>query len=275
MAPFPEGTGHTDDMYIFILILSIASAFACQENQVSIVRRSGIGIGSNGRHSGNASQKVNVPVRFEGKWGCWEQEGGLSFDVKEKSNTLTVLIPKSSFKDIPGRTKSYALLSKVGSTVQMDIATFVCLGNQVLSAETFSGTVAEARVLQDLDAQVSTVFATGIAAQNLERQREEMAQRFGRSSELPGGLQKFFEESYTGSWAPLENYDVMVPTIYLSARMNTPLGSLSSSYHTRVLTKSACSPEFESVMSPLSFEKLGVPEGIKVKFKKGQLVLSF
>lgn len=262
-------------MYVFILILSIASAFACQNDQISIVRRTGIGGSSNGRHSGNASHKVNVPVRFEGKWGCWEQEGGLSFDVKEKSNSLLVIIPKSSFQNIPGRTKSYAHLSKNGSNVQMDIANVTCLGDQVLSLETFSGSVAEARVLQNLDAQVSTVFAIGIAARNLEEQREEMARRFGRGSELPGELEKFFEDRFNGSWSQLDHYDVMVPTIYLSARMSTTLGSLSASYHTRVLMKSACSPEFEAVMAPLSFEKLIVPQGMKAKVKKGQLLLQW
>lgn len=260
-------------MYIFLFILSVFSALACQEDQIAIIRRHGLSINSNGNHAGNSSQKVNVPVQYQGTWVCWEQEGGLSFDVKDKSNSLTVFIPKSSFKNLPGRTVSYALISKVDSTVQMDLATFVCLGDQVLSAETFSGTVAQARALQQMDVQVSTVFATGAAAAQLERQRAELERRFGRSSDLPGGLETFFEETYRGPWDKLEKYDVMVPTIYLSSRMQSPLGDLSSSYHTRVLTKSACSPEFELAMAPLRFEKLAIPEGMRAKVKKGNLEL--
>ncbi len=235
-----------------------------------------MGANSNGNHSGMASQKVNIPVRFEGNWGCWEQVGGLTFDVTAKSRKMTVIVPKSSFEKLPGRTMSYASLKKSNSgLVEMDIATFVCVGSNVIAAETFSGNVMNAMALQSMDMRVSTVFATGVAAANLENQRAELARMYGRKTELPGNLQKYFEENFHGNFAQLEKYEMMVPSVYLSSSMRTPLSSLTSSYHTRVLTKSACSPEFEAVMSPLMFSNLEMPEGMKAKIKKGNLQISW
>lgn len=263
-------------MYILILIFSVFSALACQTDQISIVRRTGLGANSNGNHSGMTSQKVNIPVQFEGKWGCWEQQGGLSFDVTEKKREMTVLVPKSSFKKLPGRTMSYAYVNHSESgMVEMDIATFVCIGDNVIASETFSGSVMNAMALQSMDMRVTTVFATGAAAANLNQQREEMARRLGRRTELPGNLQKYFQENFHGNFAQLEKYELMVPSVYLSSSMRTPLSSLTSSYNTRVLTKSACSQEFEAVMAPLLFKNLILPNSMKAKLKKGNLILSW
>lgn len=262
-------------MYILLFILSFASAFACQNDAISIVRRTGIGSNSNGNHSGSASHKVNIPVLYKGNWGCWEQTGGLSFEVKEKKNKMTVLIPKSSFKDLPGRMTSYAMIKDKGETLEIDIANFVCVGTTVLAAESFSGSVTDAMVLQQLDVSVSTTFATGVAAANLARQREELARRFGRKSELTGGLEDYFNEHFRGQFSELEKYDLMVPSVYLGASMKSPLSNLTADYHTRVLTKGACSHEFESVMSPLRLENLRLPKGIKARVKKGNLELSW
>ncbi len=255
-------------MYILLFIFALSSAFACQSDQISIVRRTGISINNNGNHSGTATQKVNMPVKFEGNWGCWEQEGGLSFDVKEKKKSLTVIIPKSSFEKIPGRTVSYAALRRDSGILEMDIATFVCLGSTVVASETFSGTILDAMVLQSMDVQVSTIFATGIAAQNLQR-----ADR--RKQDMPGALQEYFERNFHGQWSQLERYDVMVPSVYLGSSMKTPLSNLTSTYNTRVVTKSACSPEFELIMSPLRFENLRLPDGLKAKVKKGNLQITW
>lgn len=263
-------------MYILILIFSVFSVLACQTDGISIVRRTGFRANSNGNHSGMASQKVNIPVLFQGTWGCWEQEGGLSFDVTAKSRKMTVLVPKSSFEKLPGRSMSYAYVNKSESGIlEMDLATFVCVGNNVIASETFSGNVMNAMALQSMDMRVSTVFATGIAAANLNQQRDEMARSQGRRTELPGNLRKYFEENFHGNFATLEKYELMVPSIYLSSSMRTPLSSLTSSYNTRVLTKSACSPEFEAVMAPLLFKNMVMPTGVKAKIKKGNLQLSW
>lgn len=263
-------------MYIFLILFSITAAFACRNDQISIVRRTGISINSNGNHSGGVTQKVNIPVQYEGQWGCWEQEGGLTFDVKNKKRSMTVIIPKSEFEKLPGRSVSYASLRKDDSgTIEMDIATFVCLGSTVVSSETFSGSIFQAMMLQNLDAQVSTTFATGIAADNLNRYREELARQNGRMTEMPGGLQEYFEKNFHGQWSKLEKYDVMIPSVYLGTSMQSPLSHLTSSYNTRVLTKSACSPEFEAVMAPLRFENLKKPDGMKAKIKNGNLLLNW
>lgn len=262
-------------MFILIFLTTVLSAFACQTDAIRVVRSTGVGANSNGNSSGYAHQRVSIPVRFEGQSGCWEKIGGLSFEVKDKSRTMTVLTPKSSFNNLPGRVMNYALLKKTGGQLELDIASFVCLGNFVLAAETYRGSVEEARALQQLDMQVSTVFATGAAAANLARHREELARRFGRTSDLPQNLQEYFEERFQGSWSALEHYEVWVPSIYLSSNFRSPLASLESSYHTRVLTKSACSPEFEAVMAPLRYENLKLPSGVRSKLKKGNLQISW
>lgn len=263
-------------MNILLFLLTIASSFACFNDAIVIRRSTGISIGSNGTHSGSAAQSVNIPVNFNGKWGCWEQKGGLAFDVKPKSRSMTVIIPKSKFQDLPGRTTSYAFLKKSSEgLVEIDIATFVCVGNNVIAAETYEGDVQKAQMLQSLSTQVSTSFSTGVAAANLNRYREEMMRRLGKKTELPGELEAFFNQNFTGLWSKLERYDLMVPSVYLTASMRTPLSNLQANYHTKVLTKSACSPEFESIMAPLRFENLKLPQGMKSKMKKGNLLINW
>lgn len=189
---------------------------------------------------------------------------------------MTIIVPKSKFEGIPGRAASYAYLRKdAAGSIDIDIATFVCIGSTVIAAETFSGDIAQARMLQSIDGEVRTVFATGAAAAELNRQRSEMARRLGRTNELPGGIQEYFEENFKGDWSELEKYDLMVPSVFLSTSMKSPLANLSSSYNTRVLTKSACSPEFERVMAPLKFGQLSIPTGMKAKIKKGNLLISW
>ncbi len=262
-------------MYILLIILATLSSFACRNDQVSMVRSSGFGFDTTGNNYGGVRQKVNIPVRFEGEWGCWEQVGGLSFNVEEKKREITVIIPKSKFEDFPGRTMSYAFLSKSVDGVKMDVATFVCAGSTVLSAETYSGDVKNAKILENIDSEVSMVFATGAAAEAIARREEETNRRLGRRTELPGGLEDFFNQNFQGEWSELEKYDLLVPAVYLGANMKSPLSNLSASYSTRVITKSACSPEFESTMAPLKFDSLKMPEGLKVKTKRGDLVIKW
>lgn len=276
-APFClMGKGYIASMNILLLFLTISTSFACLNDAIVIRRRTGISIGSNGNHSGSASHSVNIPVNFNGKWGCWEQQGGLGFDVKPKSRSMTVVVPKSKFQDLPGRTTSYAFIKKgENDLVEIDIATFVCVGNNVVAAETYEGDILKAQMLQSLSAEVSTTFATGAAAANLGRYREDMMRRFGKKTELPGELEVFFNQNFKGLWSKLEQYEMMVPSVYLTASMRTPLSNLQANYNTRVLTKSACSPEFESVMAPLRFENLKLPQGMKSKVKKGNLLINW
>ncbi len=189
---------------------------------------------------------------------------------------MTVIIPKSAFEKLPGRTVSYASFKhQADGNVEMDIATFVCIGTNVIASETFSGNVHNARVLHNMSVQVSSTFATGIAAANLNRRREELAYQNGLRTEMPGGLQEYFESNFHNQWSQLEKYDLIVPSVYLGASMKTPLSNLTSSYNTRVLTKSACSPEFEAIMEPLRFENLKTKKGLKAKVKKGNLIINW
>ena len=272
-------------LFISFSLLSSALSLACDNSALVVRRSSGFSIGSTGAQSGQVAQTVNIPVYADGQWGCWEQQSGIAFDVKENKNLVTIIPPKAKFKNLRGRLMSYALVAREGSALQLDVASFVCVGDEVLSAESFSGTVAQARMLESLRMEVRTSFATGVAARNLaEAERQRRAQLRAVyvglgyevkdiETELPGGLEAYFQQRYQGDWKSFEERSTRVPSVFLSSDVRSNLSSLSGSYTTVLLTRGACSREFEAVMAPLRFERLRLPEGIRSKLKKGNLEL--
>lgn len=262
---------------IALSLFCVSSAiFACNTGAVMITRESGFGFSSSGSHNGGVTHTVNIPVTVAGKRGCWEQKGGLSFDVKDDENQVSILIPKAKFKKIPdARIMSYVMVSKVGDSLDLEVATIACAGQSVLSIEAFEGSVSQARVLQELSMNVSTVFATGAAAANIARRQEALRQMYGKRDIIPSKLSQYFEDNFTGVFEQLESSLVRLPSVYLGFSMDTPLASLNATYTTIITAKSACSKEFERVMAPFRIETTKIPEGVKGKIKKGNLRLTW
>lgn len=260
-------------MYILFILLSIASAFSCDPHALRVKRNTGLGFWTGGR-SDRVKHKVEVPVRYNnGEWGCWEQEGKLSFSTNFTGKRVTIKIPKSSFNNLPARVTSYAKVDRSSLGVDFDVATFVCLGETVLSVEAFSGTLLDAKRLEDLSRSSEMTFATGIAAANLRESRERIERSFGKRTELPPRLEAYLMSKTNGELGDYDHFDGFVPSVYMGYDLDTPLSSLSATYTTRVLTKGACSQKFEAVMSPLRIENLKVPKGVGKRLRAGNVEL--
>lgn len=261
-----------------LLVLALFSqvTLACNSGAIIISRETGFGFSSSGTHNSNINQNVNVPVFVDGKSGCWEQRGGLGFNVEEKKREMSITVPKAKFKNIPNaRIDSYAVIERHENNLYASIATFVCSGESVLSVEAFEGSVMEAKALQRISTRSSTVLATGTAASHLAANRDSLLRLYGKRSELPVAFEKYLEESLQGNWGEIERHSIERPSVYLGASMRTPLSSLDASYSTVVATKAGCSKEFRALMSAFRFEKLQVPEGVSAKYRRGKLELTW
>lgn len=260
-------------MYILFIFLSIASAFSCDPHTLRVKRSTGLGFWTGGK-SDRIQHKVEVPVNYNnGEWGCWAQEGKLSFSTNLKRKRITIKIPKSSFVNLPARVTSYAKVDRSNLGIDFDVATFVCLGETVLAVEAFSGTILDAKRLEDLSVQQNTTFATGVAAAHLREARARAERAFGKKNEMPPRLEAFLLKNTQGDLRSYERFDGFVPSVYMGYDLDTPLSNLSAIYTTRVLTKSACSHEFEAVMSPLRIENLTVPKGVEKRIRGGNVEL--
>lgn len=262
--------------YLFLMssiLLSISSYAGCNPNVLEISRSTGFGFSSSGSHNGSVRHVVKLPLTVDGKNGCLEQEGELSFEVEEDKNKLNIIFPKASFKKISnGRTKNYVLIKQQNGRTYFEVANFVCVGSEVVSVEAFEGDISEAKILSELSFQSSMVFSTGAAARHMAQRQEALRRQFGKRNELPTTMQAYLEENLL-EWSKLEEIAVSTPSVFLSTSMRSPLANLDSEFSTLVATKAACSSEFEKVMEPFSIERLNLPEGISGKFRRNKLKL--
>lgn len=260
---------------ISAIITSISAYAGCSSDVLEISRSTGFGFSSSGSHNGSVKHVVKLPLIVNGRSGCLEQEGELSFEVEENKNKLNIIFPKASFKNVEnGRTQNYVFIKQELDRTYFEVANFVCVGSEVVSVEAFEGDISEAKVLSELSFQSSMVFSAGAAARSMAQRQEAMRRQFGKRNELPSTMQAYLEENLT-EWSKLEEMAVSTPSVFLSTSMRSPLANLDTEFSTLVATKAACSFEFEKVMAPFSLEKLKLPSGVSGKFRRNKLKLSW
>ncbi len=165
------------------LSLSI-SAFACRTDRVVIANTTSFGFsfgGGDSSFTGEMVRRVEVPLSVDNKQGCMTQISSLDFEAQtSKGGTFAgkfnIHLPKTTFKKVKGHTETYILFNEESSSdrdklsrLQISPATATCVGNTVVSLESFEGDLSNAKDLHDYNQSlnISYLIMTGSAAAKL------------------------------------------------------------------------------------------------------------
>lgn len=167
---------------IFANSINTAEA-KCNTRAIGVYRESGFGIsfGGGGSSAGSFDKDVvNVPLTINGQQACFKKVSKFSMKSEKKKdsaekNSIVINPMKTEFENIPGpHQKQYLFVEKNPTSLltKFHVMSFICAGETPLSIEATSDSVSKILVNSETaDMSVTTVFATGAAAQNLNRAR--------------------------------------------------------------------------------------------------------
>lgn len=167
---------------LFILTCSFSQAFAkCNTNAIGYRNESGFGISFGGRSSSAGfydKNTVNVPLSINGEQACFKKVNAFKMKSEKKKdkaekNSIVITPMKTEFEKIPNaHQKQYIFVEKNPSELltKFHVMSFICAGEVPLSIEATSDTVLKINMQPDsADVRVTHVFATGAAAENLNK----------------------------------------------------------------------------------------------------------
>ncbi len=169
-------------MLSFLSLISTAHA-KCNTENIVIMRESGFGIsfgGGSSKASYQDKNTVNVPVTINGQQACFKKVTSFNMKNEKKKekpeeNSIIVTPMKTEFENIPApHQKQYIFAEKSDNKLltKFHVMNFVCAGETPLSIEATSDSVLKIMTTSDkVEMTVSTTFATGATAENLNRGR--------------------------------------------------------------------------------------------------------
>lgn len=271
---------------LLFLLSGVGHTLACDTQNVRMVRSTGFGLSLG---SGGFSRKVNIPLTYEGKRGCWEQESQLGYEVKSKkgkfSGEVLIYPPQSDFKNVPGRTETYLLIdhSKLDKaaplrSTSLDLVSFTCAGESVLSIEAFSGSFSDVDDLTKVDMSFNSVFATGEVARRIAERRRIAKRESGQLAHIPHIFANIFVDRYgQDEFANLE-HKVSLPSVYMSSSLRTNMVETSESFVTNKASHYGCSTQFKETMKEFHLSNLKTKlkkAPFKVKIRKKKISLKW
>lgn len=170
-----------------LLILFIFSSFAslaeakCNTKAIGYYNQSGFGIsfGGGGSSAGYYDKNtINVPLSINGEQACFKKVNAFKMKSEKKKdkaeeNSIVITPMKTEFEKIPSaHQKQYIFVEKNPSKLltKFHVMSFICAGEIPLSIEATSDTVLKIHTQADsVDIKVAHVFATGAAAENLNK----------------------------------------------------------------------------------------------------------
>ncbi len=170
-------------MLTFLTFTQAAYA-KCNTGSIVVMRESGFGISFGGGKSSAGSfdkDAVNVPLTINGQQACFKKTSKFKMESEKKNNkaeenSIVITPMKTEFENIPNaHQKQYIFVEKnpVSLLTKFHVMSFVCAGETPLSIEARSDSVVQIASNSDsANVQVTTVFATGAAADNLNRSRK-------------------------------------------------------------------------------------------------------
>lgn len=171
-------------LFVVLLLTLTNEAFAkCNSNAIGIVHERGFGISfGSGNQSASYQDKntVNVPITINGEQACFKKTSAFSMKSETKKdrkaeNVIVIKPMKSEFENIPSpHQKQYIFVEKnpISKLTKFHTMNFICAGEIPLSIDAVSDSVMAIELKTDpVEVQVSSTFATGAAADNLNRGR--------------------------------------------------------------------------------------------------------
>jgi hypothetical protein len=254
------------------LLISSVTAANCDSNSISVSRHTGFGLSFGGGNSSATSEdeaQVNLPVQINGRWGCFKQKSSLSIkgknDKDRSAGVITISPIQAEAEDIPNfNTSAWLIVDQTESDFSFSVLNVVCAGEKVLSSESFSGSFKDVliRQQQDINFSTRTVFATGIAAQNLQRNsmNSVIPEAFSRK------IETFSDLNSNGT-----SDQATVPSLYMSSEGSSNIMEKRTEFRSgkRISKEILCQENFRSQMNEYSLEKLADQN------YRGQYILKF
>lgn len=247
----------------------------CNTRAIGVIHESGFGIsfGGGGSSAGSFDKNVtNVPLTINGELACFKKTS--KFDIKgeskkdgEQKNKMVITPMKLEYENIPNpHFRQYIFIENDSNPLLRKIhqMSFVCTGEIPLSIEATSDHVL--KVLSDTSSasvNVSHVFATGAAADNLKRANFKLSTQptfdfFG----------KIYKDKTAKEVAAMDCCnDVRVPSILNSTSINSLAGverSIASNFTTMgAEVPNGCSADFIKTMNNYLLENYKENESLK------------
>lgn len=165
-----------------LIFIPFAKAHAkCNTKAIGYYNQSGFGIsfGGGGSSAGYYDKNtVNVPLTINGEQACFKKTSHFSMKSEQKKdrpeeNSIIITPMKAEFENIPSpHIKQYIFVEKNPSKLlsKFHVMNFVCAGEIPVSVEATSDSVSKIqRDSNTTSVEVTRVFATGAAAENLRR----------------------------------------------------------------------------------------------------------
>lgn len=240
---------------LVILAFPTPASAGCSKNRIEITRSSGFGLSFGGGKSsinGSQSFSASIPVYANGQDGCWRQKSHLRFEVKadaaETRGKMDIYPVEAEFEDLENTSVHTYVIIEKETKLKVHVLSAVCVGNQVLSMESFSGESSElSKGKEAAGARVSSFLATGRAAAALRARQpgwgNRVPERFVRELELRNAV--------CASCEP--NTQVGVPRVEIGMSVSAPGLKTLSSFSTDQANEMVCQPEFQRAMAQHEF----------------------
>lgn len=259
----------------FLSLSSVTLQAACNTGAIVYKHQTGFGISLGGGESKNNysdSSSINVPLTINGELACYRKKTKFSLKAENSkdSDTGKILITpmKTEFENIPDpSSKQYLIVESNPDKLEtkFHLLSFVCSGELPLSIEANSDRYS--KILLDSNkasVEVHMVFATGKAAENLNRGRvsdnQETFDYFG----------KIYKEKTHKELESLPCCGQKVPSILSSTSINSLSGierAVASSFTTMgARVPNGCSKEFSDSMKDYLLENYEKNDSLK-KYK--------
>lgn len=246
---------------------------ACNTGAIEYKHETGFGIslGSGGAKTKyNDSTSINVPLTLNGEQACFRKKNKLSLKAvnsKESDTGKIIISPMvAEFENIPNpMVRQYLFVEKNKEKTQTKFHTmsFVCAGELPLSVEAASDSYSKIYVDSNkTEVNVTTVFATGIAAENISNSRRALSSQ---------GTFDFFAKIYKLKTSKELDSTVCctqkIPSIISDSSINSLAGierTIASSFTTLgAKVPNGCSSEFAESMTPYLIENYEMNDSLK------------
>lgn len=160
----------------------------CMTNAIGIYHETGFGISLGGGSSSvdyGEKSVVNVPLSVDNKPACFIKQNAFKLKSeakkdKDEKNSITITPMKTEFENVPNASqKQYIFVEKNAENslkTKFHIMSFICAGELPLSIEATSDTYSKLVLTSNsANIKVSSVFATGKAAQNLKKAMPDLS----------------------------------------------------------------------------------------------------
>ena len=260
----------------------------CTTKAIGVVHEKSFGLSIGGGSSGvdyGEQSLVNVPLTIDNRPACFVKRGKFKLKNeakkgKDEINSITISPMKTDFENVPAANqKQYIFVEKNNNIMEtkFHIMSFVCSGEIPLSIEATSNSYID--ILMEPDSanlKVSTVFATGKAAQNL---KESMDLGNGSLGKSPRETFSFFNKIYqdkTQKEIMADKpccTDYKIPSMISDTSIKSLAGverAIASSFTTMgPNVPNGCSKDFSETMNNYQLENYSNNESLKdYKIKK-------